>query len=176
VGSGEWGCPPEGCRQERSGVTQLAVVLRMWPRCCGLNIWGSVSYQSRGSESLWGAGLGVCLPGRSMLAPSPAAPDRVVQGRCGSDLLPRHTHGFQLISHPWAMGLGQLIYWTAGTCQLPDPHCLHLRPDLLHPRINQTLLWVSAGTADPSRSPGSAYTSLLAFNPPIASLQNPTGG
>lgn len=45
-----------------------------------------------------------------------------------------HTHGSELTFHPWAMGLGHLIYPTAGTCELPHLHCLHLRPDLLHTR------------------------------------------
>lgn len=93
-----------------------------------------------------------------------------------SSFLPCHTRSFELTPHPWAVGLGQLIYSTAGTCEMPDLHCLHLRPDLLYPPINQTLLRLSAWTADPSLSSRSACTSLLILNPPFASLQNPTGG
>lgn len=93
-----------------------------------------------------------------------------------SSFLLCHTHGFELTSHPWAVVLGQLIYSAAGTCELPDLHCLHLELDLLHPPLNQTLLRLSALTSDPSLSSGSACTSLLILNPPIASLQNPTGG
>lgn len=87
-----------------------------------------------------------------------------------SSFLLCHTCGFELTFHPCAVVLGQLIYLTAGTCELPELHCLHLQPDLLHPPINQTLLQLSAWTADPSLSSGSACTSLLIFNPPIASL------
>lgn len=79
-----------------------------------------------------------------MLAPSPAAHSENV-----SDFLPC---GLELTCHRWAVGLGQLIYLTAKTCELPDIHCLHLRPDLLHPLLNQTLLRSSAWTSDPSLS------------------------
>lgn len=101
---------------------------------------------------------------------------KLVRGKCVSNFLLCHTCGFELTSHLWAMGLGQLIYPTAGTCEVPDLHCLHLQPDLFHPPVNQTLLWLSSGITDPSSlSAGSACTSLLIFNPPIASRQNLTG-
>lgn len=93
--------------------------------------------------------------------------------KCVNDFLPC---GFELTSHPWAVGLGRLIYLTARICELPDLHCLHLRLDLLHSLLNRTLLRLSAWTSNPSLSSRSACTSLLVFNPPIASLQNPTGG
>lgn len=38
--SEEQRCPPEGCWQERSRVTYLALVFRMWPHLCGLNVGG----------------------------------------------------------------------------------------------------------------------------------------
>lgn len=94
-----------------------------------------------------------------MLAPPSPALSKVVQGRHGSDFLPCHTHGFELISHPWAVGLGQLIYLTARTWELPHLHCWHLWLDLLYPWKNQTLLWLSAGSTNPSFSSGSPCTS-----------------
>lgn len=154
-------------------MTHPAVMFRMWLHLCGSNVGGLGATRIRGR--------GFCIKSWSVFCikvdacSSLSALSKVVQGKCVSNFLLCHTCGFELTFCLWAMDVGQLIYPTDGTCELPDLHCLHLQPELFHPPINQTLLWLSSGITDPSFSSGSACTSLLIFNPSIASLQNLTG-
>lgn len=154
-------------------MTLLAVVFRMWLHLCGLTAGGlgATRIGDRGScTKSWSV---FCMTVDACSSSSTLS--KVVQGKRVSDFLLCHTRGFALASPLWAMGLGQLIYPTDGTCEMPDLHCLHLQPDLFHSSINQTLLWLSSGITDPSLSSGSVCTSLLIFNPSTASLQNLAG-
>lgn len=103
-------------------------MFRMWPHHCGLNVGGSVSYWSQGLDM---KGLGVSSPCTWTLTRSLTAFSKVEREMCEQFLAASH-HGFELTSRP-GDGLGQLIYLTTGTCELPDVHILHLQPDLLHP-------------------------------------------